>query len=199
MFHIKTLPLGAYQTNCYLLWTEENPNCIVIDPGYEPETVLHEISRLGKTLEAILLTHGHFDHVGGVRQIAETTKCSVYLCEKDLSLPAHFTAGPLFYTHLYGEGDTLCLAGIRFRVLHTPGHTPGSVCLMAEDALFSGDTLFAGSCGRTDLPGGDWNAIADSLRRLGQLEQEKQIFPGHGERSTLAQEKRYNPYLKGVL
>ena len=199
MFHINTLPLGAYQTNCYLLWTEENPNCVIIDPGYDPETVLYEISRLGKTLEAILLTHGHFDHVGAVIPIAEATGCAVYLCEKELSLPAHFTAGRLFYTHLYGEGDILSLAGISFRVLHTPGHTPGSVCLLSEDALFSGDTLFAGSCGRTDLPGGDWSTIADSLRRLGQLEQDLRVYPGHGESTTLAQEKRYNPYLKGVL
>lgn len=199
MLHIKTLPLGAYQTNCYLLWTDENPNCVIIDPGYDPEAVLSEVSRLGKTLEAILLTHGHFDHVGGVRQLAAVTGCSVFLCEKELSLPENFTAGPLYYTHSYGEGDALYIAGVTLDVLHTPGHTPGSVCLITEGALFSGDTLFAGSCGRTDLPGGDWSALSDSLKRLGRLEQDLPVYPGHGESTTLVQEKRYNPYLKGVL
>lgn len=199
MTHIQTLTLGSYGTNCYIVWGDDSRRCVIIDPGYSPEQILAEVNRLGMTAEAILLTHGHFDHVGGVRQLAEATGCSVYLCEKELSLPTPFTAGPLYYTHLYGEGDVLSLAGLTITVLHTPGHTPGSVCLMTESSLFSGDTLFAGSCGRTDLPGGDWDTICASLRRLGMLEQNLSVYPGHGESTALDQEKRYNPYLKGVL
>ena len=199
MLNIHTMPLGAYQTNCYLLWQDGQDGCLVIDPGYEPERVLQQADRLGKQIEAILLTHGHFDHVGGVRQLAADTDCNVYLCQQDLSMPQQLTAGPLYYTHTYGEGDTLTLAGITLQVLHTPGHTPGSVCLMAEDALFSGDTLFEGSCGRTDLPGGDTATILASLARLRQLPGDYRVFPGHGPATTLSEERRFNPYLKGIL
>lgn len=197
--HIVTMPLGAYQTNCYLLWQDGQDSCLVIDPGYEPEKVLKKAGQLGKRIEAILLTHGHFDHVGGVRQLAADTDCSVYLCQQDLSMPQQMTAGPLYYTHTYGEGDTLTLAGIPLQVLHTPGHTPGSVCLLAEDALFSGDTLFEGSCGRTDLPGGDTATILASLARLRQLPGDYRVYPGHGPATTLSEERRFNPYLKGIL
>ena len=199
MLNIHTMPLGAYQTNCYLLWQDGQDGCLVIDPGYEPERVLQQADRLGKQIEAILLTHGHFDHVGGVRQLAADTDCNVYLCQQDLSMPQQMTAGPLYYTHTYGEGDTLTLAGITLQVLHTPGHTPGSVCLIAEDALFSGDTLFEGSCGRTDLPGGDTATILASLARLQQLPGDYRVFPGHGPATTLSEERRFNPYLKGIL
>ena len=154
MINIRTLPLGAYQTNCYLVWGEDSSTCVVIDPGYEPDTVLDEAKKLGKEIAAILLTHGHFDHVGAVRDLAAETGCPVYLHEADLSMPPQMTAGPLYYTNTYGEGDFVEKAGLAFKVLHTPGHTPGSVCLQCENALFSGDTLFWGSCGRTDLPGG---------------------------------------------
>ena len=197
--HIVTMPLGAYQTNCYLLWQDGQDSCLIIDPGYEPEKVLRQTDRLGKKIEAILLTHGHFDHVGGVRQLAADTDCSVYLCQQDLSMPQQMTAGPLYYTHTYREGDTLTLAGISLQVLHTPGHTPGSVCLLAEDALFSGDTLFEGSCGRTDLPGGDTATILSSLARLRQLPGDYRVYPGHGPATTLSEERRFNPYLKGIL
>lgn len=197
--HIVTMPLGAYQTNCYLLWQDGQDSCLVIDPGYEPEKVLKKAGQLGKRIEAILLTHGHFDHVGGVRQLAADADCHVYLCQQDLSMPQQLTAGPLYYTHTYGEGDTLTLAGIPLQVLHTPGHTPGSVCLLAEDALFSGDTLFEGSCGRTDLPGGDTATILASLARLQQLPGDYRVYPGHGSATTLSEERRFNPYLKGIL
>ena len=193
---MKTMPLGAYQTNCYLVWNEDSDRCLVIDPGYEPERVLSEVARLNKTIEAVLLTHGHFDHVGAVRTLAAETDCQVYLNEQDLSMPTQLTAGPLYYTHLYKEGDVLNLAGVKLRVIHTPGHTPGSVCLVAEDAIFSGDTLFEGSCGRTDLPGGDWATILKSLKRLAQMEGDFRVYPGHGPSTTLADEKRWNPYMK---
>lgn len=191
--NISTLSLGMLQTNCYLL--SHGDRCLAIDPGGEPEKVLDFLRRQGLTLEAILLTHGHFDHVGAVKPLAEETGCPVYLCQEDLSLPGTMTAGPLYYTHSYGEGDQLTLAGMTFTVLHTPGHTPGSVCLQFDRHLFTGDTLFAGSCGRTDFPGSSPAAMGRSLTRLAALRENFKVYPGHGETTTLDEEKRYNPYL----
>ena len=193
MVSFNTLPLGAYQTNCYIL--KNDGKALVIDPGYEPETVLAHLRWEGLTLEAILLTHGHFDHVGAVKKLAAQTQCRVYLHPEENTMPPMMTAGKLHYTHTYGEGDILELAGLTLRVLHTPGHTPGSVCLLCQDVLFSGDTLFSGSCGRTDLPGGDWPTIQKSLRRLAGIEADLTVCPGHGEASTLSREKVTNPYL----
>ena len=196
MLNIHTLALGAYQTNCYLVWDEHSDTCVVIDPGYEPDTVLCEAKKLGKEIEAILLTHGHFDHVGAVREIVAETGCKVYLCDKDLSMPPQMTAGPLYYTNTYAEGDFVEVAGLTFKVLHTPGHTPGSVCLMCEHVIFSGDTLFWGSCGRTDLPGGNWATILVSLRRLVDLPGDYDVYPGHGSATTLSFERKMNPYMQ---
>ena len=154
MLKLYTLPLGSYQTNCYIIHEEASKTCCVIDPGYTPEAVLDKVEELELTIEAILLTHGHFDHVGGVKQIAAETGCDVYLCTEDLSMPPMMTAGQLYYTKAYGEGSRLQLAGLDISVLHTPGHTPGSVCLLVDEHIFSGDTLFAGcgvyriTCGR---------------------------------------------------
>ena len=195
MLQIHVLPLGDYQTNCYILHEEDAPDCVVLDPGYEPEIILSYLAEKKLTLSAIALTHCHFDHVGGVRELAAQTDCRVYLNEKDLALPPMLTNGPLYYTDTYREGDTLTLAGIPFRVLETPGHTPGSVCLITGNHLFSGDTLFAGSCGRTDLPGGDSRAMRDSLRKLAALEEDFSVYPGHGSATTLNREKQTNPYL----
>ena len=196
MLKMKQLALGAYQTNCYLVWGEDSPSCVVIDPGYESDTVLYEAKKLGKEIEAILLTHGHFDHVGAVREIAAETDCKVYLCEQDLSMPPQMTAGPLYYTNTYAEGDFVEAAGLTFKVLHTPGHTPGSVCLCCENVIFSGDTLFWGSCGRTDLPGGNWTTIRISLKRLADLPGDYDVYPGHGDATTLSFERKMNPYLR---
>ena len=196
MLNIKTLALGAYQTNCYLVWEENSPTCVVIDPGYEPETVLSEARKLGKDIAAILLTHGHFDHVGGVKMLAAETDCKVYLHDADLSMPKQMTAGPLYYTDIYGESDFVEAADLSFKVLHTPGHTPGSVCLQCENAMFSGDTLFWGSCGRTDLPGGSWTTIRKSLKRLAELPGDFDVYPGHGDATKLSFERNFNPYMK---
>ena len=196
MLNMKHLALGAYQTNCYLVWDETSPTCVVIDPGYEPDTVLAEAKKLGKEIAAIFLTHGHFDHVGGVREIAAETGCRVYLCDADLAMPPQMTAGPLYYTNTYSEGSFVEEAGLSFKVLHTPGHTPGSVCLMCENALFSGDTLFWGSCGRTDLPGGSWATIRISLKRLADLSGDFDVYPGHGDATTLSFERKMNPYMQ---
>ena len=196
MLKVHTLPLGSYQTNCYIIHEENAATCCVIDPGYTPEIVLDKVDELGLTVEAILLTHGHFDHVGAVRELAAETDCKVYIHAAEAAMPPMLTGGKLYYTDTYDEGDTLQLSGLDISVIHTPGHTPGSVCLMVGSSMFSGDTLFAGSCGRTDLPGGDWKTIRESLGRLASLEDDFTVFPGHGESTTLALEKQYNPYLR---
>ena len=190
---ITTIPLGLYQTNCYIL--AEGDRCLVIDPGDEAENLLAFLQRQSLSVEAILLTHGHFDHVGGVKKIAEKTGCQVFLHPDELSLPPFITSGKLYYTDCYKEGDRLTLAGLTFEVLHTPGHTPGSVCLRFGEDLFSGDTLFAGSCGRTDFPGSSPADMVRSLSRLSKLEDKLKVYPGHGEATTIGEEKRYNPYL----
>ncbi len=196
MLQIRTLILGQYETNCYILHTDDSDQCLVIDPGYEPEQVLKAVKELGKTVAAILLTHGHFDHVGGVKEIFAQTDCDIYLYPADCQMPEAMTAGPLSYTNSYCDGDTLHLAGLTVNVLHTPGHTPGSVCLICEDSLFSGDTLFAGSCGRTDLPCGSWEELTHSLQILGSLPGDYTVYPGHGGATTLSAEKIYNPYMR---
>ena len=193
--NVKKLALGAYQTNCYLIWADNQ--AVVIDPGYEPDTILRALQTLQLELKAILLTHGHFDHVGAVKELVSETGCDVYIHAAEATLPPMITAGPLYYTHTYDEGDTIApIPGLELSVLHTPGHTPGSVCLLLGDQLFAGDTLFAGSCGRVDLPGGSPTQMLQSLRRLAGLEADYTVHPGHGESTTLSAEKRYNPYMR---
>lgn len=191
------MPVGDYQTNCYIVWQEGREDCILIDPGYLPEEILGVVRQQGKTVAAILLTHGHFDHVGGVKKIAKETGCTVYLCEEENNLPPFMTAGALYSTDSYAE--TITVAGLTFTVLHTPGHTPGSVCLICEDAIFAGDTLFAGSCGRTDFPGSNPGDMKKSLQKLYALPGDYRVFSGHGEDTTLQYEREHNPYMKGAL
>ena len=192
---ITALTLGDYMTNCYLLRREDSDRCLIVDPGYEAGKILKVLEEKHLQPEAILLTHGHFDHVGAVRELFSETDCDVYISEADLSLPPMITNGRLFYTHIYPASGALTLAGLAFRVLPTPGHTPGSVCLLAGDTMFSGDTLFRGSCGRTDLPGGSWEQICSSLKTLASLPGDYRVLPGHGEETTLAWERTHNPYL----
>lgn len=207
MPNIRTLPLGSYQTNCYLVWAEGAAGCAVIDPGYEPERVLEKTAELGLTVDAILLTHGHFDHVGAVEELVQKTGCALWMHEGDYSQFKNPTTA-FFYplancdfteVQLCEEGEIIHAGGLTFTVMATPGHTWGSVCYLCEDALFCGDTLFAGSCGRIDLPGGDRAAMLLTLERLAELTTDYRIFPGHGGSSTLAREQQSNPYLKGIL
>lgn len=193
------LPLGDYQTNTYILYQQGCEDCLVIDPGYQADDILQQVTQHGLKIEAILLTHGHFDHVGAVKALVCKTNCLVYINQEEESMPRMLTAGKLYYTDTYQNGDTLTLAGLTFTVLATPGHTPGSVCLDFGDDLFTGDTLFAGSCGRTDLPGGNGSQMRLSLQHLAAIAKDCAVHPGHGEESTLSYEKKYNPYLGGIL
>lgn len=196
MLNIVILPLGDYQTNTYLAWEENSESCVVIDPGYEPETILQAAADAGKKITAVLLTHAHFDHVGGIKTLAHRTGCRIYVHKGEMSLPEQLTGGFLFYSNNYAEGDVLKLAGLEIRVLHTPGHSPGSVCLQVEDTLFSGDTLFMDSIGRTDFPGGDVAQMRKSLTRLKEMDTDYRVLPGHGGETTLFAEKQHNPYLQ---
>ena len=204
MIKIHALPLGSYQTNCYIVHEEHSKTCAVIDPGYTPERVLAQAEKLGLQVDAVLLTHGHFDHVGGVEAIVKATGCALWMREADYTqfktpendffYPIHdcdFTE-----VQLCEEGEQIHAGGLTFTVIETPGHTWGSVCYLCENALFSGDTLFAGSCGRTDLPGGDGQTIVLSLERLAELEGDYTVYPGHGGATTLARERAHNPYMR---
>ena len=194
---VHTITGGMLGTNCYMAWGEGD-KCVLIDPGFEADPILEEVRTRGKQVEAILLTHGHFDHVGGVKAIRAETGCKVYIHKLDMELPQRLTLGTVPYTDNYEEGDVLSLAGLSIQVVHTPGHTPGGVCLLSGDYMFSGDTLFAGTCGRTDLPGSSYKDMWASLARLANLEKDYKVLPGHGESSTLFMEKRLNPYLQGA-
>ena len=196
MLNIHAMPLGLYQTNTYIVSQEGSRKCIVIDPGYEADTIMGRVALLGLEIEAILLTHGHFDHVGAVRAIAADTDCQVFVSEKELSLPPTMTDGPLYYTDLYPAEGTLSLAGMEIKILPTPGHTPGSVCLLIADAMFSGDTLFAGSMGRCDFPGSSIFDMRKSLKKLYNLAGDYRVLPGHANDTTLEYERQTNPYLR---
>ncbi len=198
---IHTLTLGAYQVNCCIVANESR--CVVIDPGCEPEKILDFLRNHQLQCDAILLTHGHFDHVGAVEALVAATGCTLWMSEGDWSqFPNPVTA--YFYPlancdfteiHFCEDGEIIQAAGLRFEALATPGHTWGSMCFLCGDALFTGDTLFAGSCGRTDLPGGDQKTLTDSLTRLKELDGDFSVYPGHGPATTLKREKKTNPYL----
>lgn len=199
---IKTLPVGQLETNCYVVTNENLLQSVVIDPGDEANTILDYLESNHLRCAAILLTHGHYDHVGAVAQIHEETGAPVYMNERD---SAERGVGPHMTYRLqpgdisYDEGDTVEAAGLRFRVIATPGHTPGGVTLQCEDALFTGDTLFKGSCGRTDLPGGDMEQELKSLRRLCALPGDYEVYPGHMDPSTLQREREFNYYCRAAM
>lgn len=199
--YLDSIIIPTVQTNCYLVGDEKNRVCAVIDPGGAAENVLEMIRRSRMEPKMILLTHGHYDHVLGIPDILqEYPDLLIYIHEKDLC-PAGAWEMRYFLPHqgpnqrTYNEGDRLPLGDLSVRVLHTPGHSAGSVALVVGDVLFSGDTLFSGSCGRSDLPGGSETALLQSLARLGGLEGDYKLCPGHGDPSTLACERKTNVFL----
>ena len=199
--NIKTMQVGPIGTNCYLLEDESTRQAAVIDPGGDAPRLLAALK--GLDVRRILLTHGHYDHTGAAAELASALpQAEVYIHERDYRDvdPGLFPLRTqLSAVNFYGEGDRLPLGELTLEVLHTPGHSQGSVTLRCGDVLFCGDTLFAGSCGRTDFPGGDTAKILASLRRLGELEGNLQVLPGHMETSTLEAERRQNPYLRQAM
>ena len=198
--NIITLVLGPLETNCYLVSDERSGLCAVIDPATRSAKILETVQAQGWRVGCILLTHAHFDHTGALKSLhAALPDVPVYVHAQDTDNNTNMSNGNLVYTNTYADGGIVSCGGLTFRVLHTPGHTPGSVCLQCGDALFTGDTLFAGSYGRTDFIGGDEAAMRRSLARLGHLEGDYTVLPGHGESSTLDYERRTNPYLREAM
>ena len=200
---IKTLQVGPIGTNCYLLCDETEKLCAVIDPGGDAVRVAAAVEDSGCAPCAILLTHGHYDHTGAVAELsARWPGVPVYLNRRDVYEGDAYLQQlfpPVPCAKDYGEGDTIQVGGLTLKVLATPGHSEGSVTLRCGDVLFCGDTLFAGSCGRTDFPGGSVKKIMASLKRLGSLEGDLQVYPGHMEDSTLDRERSWNPYLRQAM
>lgn len=199
---IQGLSVGQLQTNCYIVTDETTLCCAVIDPGAESGRILNYLDDNRLTVKAIFLTHGHYDHTGAVLSLFEATGATVYLHAQDASPEGRdsdyaYRGGDEL--RFYREGDEIPVGSLRFRVLETPGHSRGSVTLRCEDALFTGDTLFRGSCGRTDFPGGDTRAIRASLRRLAELEGDYEVYPGHMDFTSLNRERRFNPYVLDAL
>jgi glyoxylase-like metal-dependent hydrolase (beta-lactamase superfamily II) len=199
---IKNLQLGEIETNCYIVTDEATLQCAVIDPGAESNVVMDYIESNKLDVRAILLTHGHFDHTMAVEEVHESTGAAVFINSKDaytgdIENPYKFKATD--YTKYYGEGDVITVGGLEFTVLETPGHSAGSVTLKCQDALFTGDTLFRDSCGRTDLPGGEMKKLLHSLARLSKLEGNFEVYPGHGDSSMLDNERRFNYYIRYAL
>jgi len=196
---IKTLPVGMLETNCYIVTDEGTRKCAIIDPGAESNTILDYVESNRLAPMAIFLTHGHFDHCMALETVAESTGAPAYIHERDaedIGFRRHCSLGAEGKLHSYAEGDSFQIGGIEITVLETPGHSPGSVTLLCESALFTGDTLFRDSCGRTDLEGGDTAQLMASLRRLSDIDGDYEVYPGHADTTTLNRERSFNYYMK---
>lgn len=195
-----TLPLGFYQANCYIV-AGEGPEAFVIDPGDDGGAILDLVGREGLRVRFVLLTHGHWDHVGAVPEVVSATGAGLHLHAGDAELMREAVSGPVEVAGFLSQGDELAAGDgdLRLQVLHSPGHTPGSLCFLIDDAIFTGDTLFAGNVGRTDFPGGSHADLVNSLReRILPLPDAVVVYPGHGPASTIGKERRENPFLAGL-
>jgi glyoxylase-like metal-dependent hydrolase (beta-lactamase superfamily II) len=210
MIH-EILPVGMLQCNCSVFGDESTREAMVIDPGDEVESILEIVRRHGLTVKAIVITHAHIDHIGGAAKLKEATGAPVYMNLNDeelkgmLDVQASWIGMPPVTAAEIDQpardGDKLLVGAAEFHVLHTPGHTQGSICLYlpSEAKLIAGDTLFRSSIGRTDLPGGNSRQILRSIHdKLMPLPDETVVIPGHGEDTTIGREKEFNPFLEGL-
>jgi len=196
---IKTLPVGMLETNCYIVTEEDSGKCAIIDPGADSNAILDYIESNKLIPVAIFLTHGHYDHHMALDAVSDATNVPVYIHENEIDRSGQhgrhkLTDNGKFSS--YAEGDIIEIGNMEFTVLETPGHSAGSVTLMCQDALFTGDTLFRRECGRTDLEGGSDDVIMKSLKRLAELDGDFEVYPGHAESSTLSYERSFNRYMR---
>jgi glyoxylase-like metal-dependent hydrolase (beta-lactamase superfamily II) len=199
---IKSFVVGQLQTNCYIVTDEKTLECAVIDPGAESGRILNYIDENKLKPVCIFLTHGHFDHTMAVPAVYEATKAKVYINQEDSKLTneddRHKFAGGS-ELGFYKDGDVIRVGNLEFTVIATPGHTRGSVTLKCEDVLFTGDTLFKDSCGRTDFEGGSYDTLMKSLKRLYLLEGDFEVYPGHADATTLNRERKFNYYMNMAM
>lgn len=204
---VERIPAGIYAANCYLVYSEDDKAAIIVDPGGDVDDLVNEIDKNKLDLKYIVLTHGHGDHIGAVMALKDRYKVQVLIHEDDaellengeLNLSNKMAMGnvELEADKTLKEGDSIGFGGLVAKVIHTPGHTKGGICLLIKDSLFTGDTLFKGSIGRSDLYGGDFEALIDSIKnKLLQLPDETIVYPGHGGQSTIGYEKRTNHFLR---
>ena len=202
---IKTLTLGNIAVNCYLLLSEKA--AVVIDPGFESETVLDFLKNVQNKERLIILTHAHYDHIGYALELSRqtNTKIAIGKFDNEALLNSYVNLAVMFHTELepfsadllLKDGDGFAVGDIEFKVIHTPGHTVGSISLLVDNVLFSGDTLFKESIGRTDFLGGSFGEIEKSVKKLYTLPEDTIVMAGHGENTTIGYEKNYNPYIRG--
>jgi hydroxyacylglutathione hydrolase len=203
----KCIPIGPMGANCYVIYCEETKEAAVIDPGGDPSKIIQYLNQNGLKLKYIINTHGHIDHVAGNDQLRDVTGAKLLIHELDAGMLANAklnlsgfmgfdtTFNPA--DQLLTDGDSIEVGKIVFEVVHTPGHTRGGICLKADGIVFTGDTLFNCSIGRTDFPGGDFNGIIDSIKsRLLNLPDDTEVHPGHMGSSTIGYEKKHNPFVR---